>query len=764
MFKWFGLAVILSLFPYPGAGQSVGLVLSGGGSKGLAHIGVIRALEEEGIPIDYVAGTSMGAIIGSLYAMGLTTDEMIEIVESEEFSYWISGELQEQDRYFFKQEYPEPDLVRIGLDLKDTLSRPILPMSLIPNQLMDFAFMEIYGRASAAAGYDFDSLFVPFLCNAADISNSKEVIFRTGDLSQAVRASMTVPLYFRPIVLDGSILYDGGIYNNFPKISMDTVFRPDVVIGSKAAEGNEPPDEFDILKQIENIVMKPADYNIEKGSGILIDMEFQTQSLLAFDKLDEFVDIGYRATTEAMDSIRQLVPQRRIDTATLSRQREAFRNRWPEFRFRDLEFTGLNERQISYFDQSFHKKDSVVGIGDIKTEYLKLANDQSLVYLYPQAVFNPRDSLFKLKMRVIPGAPFEAKFGLFISTTGMAQTYLGFSYRQIQEVGTHLKGSLQFGRLYDGVNLGFRFDYPLRRPVYFTGEFNYNRFDYNTSNPNFFFEDLKPSFIIENEINFRFETGTPYSGNNLLKGGLGIGRNQEIYYMTTDFTTDDTSDVSLVNKVSIYGAMEKNTLDNKQFAVSGTFRKFSLRAGYGNEVYTPGSTSDFETGKRKNYYSLRARFENTGYIPLKNRFSLGTHVLVQATFKPLLSNYYSTMIEAPVFRPNLVTRALLMEEYRAHQFIAAGLMPAWSFGRQAHVKFEAYAFVPVQKIIKGEDSSAEMGHYFQTVHTVFNASLNFITVAGPVSLHAAYLSAEEDPWVLQLSFGYLLFNRKSSED
>lgn len=764
MFKWVSLACFLGLMPFTGSSQTVGLVLSGGGSKGLAHIGVIRALEEEGIPIDYVAGTSMGAIVGSLYAMGLTTDEMIRIVESEEFSYWIGGELKEQDLYFFKQEFPEPDLVKVGLDLNDTINRTILPMSLIPNQLMDFAFMEIYSQASAAASYNFDSLFVPFLCNAADISNSREVIFRTGDLSQAVRASMTVPLYFRPIVLDGRILYDGGIYNNFPKISMDTVFRPDVMIGSKAAEGNEPPDEFDILKQIENIVMKPVEYEIPVGEGVLIDMEFQTQSLLAFDKLDEFLDIGYRSTMQLMDSIRKLVPERRSDPAELEEQRAQFRKQWPALRFRDLELTGLNERQASYIDQSFHKTDSVVGIEVIKEEYLKLANDRSLIYLYPQAVYVPEDSLFKLKMRVIPGAPMEAKFGLFISTSGLAQTYLGFSYRQLQEVGTHLKGSLQFGRLYDGVNVGFRFDYPSSRPVYFTGDFNFNRFNYNASNPNFFFEDLKPSFIIENEINFRFETGTPLSKNNILKGGVGIGRNQEIYYMTKDFTTDDTSEVSLINKVSVYGAVGKNTLDNKQFAVSGTFRKFTLRAGYGNEVYMPGSTSDIQTDKRKNFFSLSARFENTSYISLQGGFSLGTHLLVQSTFKPLLSNYYSTMIEAPVFRPNLVTRGLLMEEYRAHHFIAAGLMPTWSFSRQAHAKLELYAFVPVQKILREEGNSAGFGYFFETVHTVFNASVNFMTVAGPVGLHAAFLSAEEDPWVFQLSFGYLLFNRKSSED
>ena len=121
----------------------------------------------------------------------------------------------------------------MGIDLKDSIPKTRIPLSVIPNHLMDFAFLEIFSQASAAAGYNFDSLFVPFLCNAVDISNNREVVFREGDLSQAVRASMTVPLYFRPIVMDGAILYDGGIYNNFPINHVESVFHPDIIIGSK---------------------------------------------------------------------------------------------------------------------------------------------------------------------------------------------------------------------------------------------------------------------------------------------------------------------------------------------------------------------------------------------------------------------------------------------------------------------------------------------------------------------------------------------------
>ncbi|MEA3477321.1 MAG: patatin-like phospholipase family protein [Bacteroidota bacterium] len=764
MLKKYFITGIFAFLPLMTSGQSVGLVLSGGGSKGLAHIGVIKALEENRIPIDYIGGTSMGAIVGACYAMGLSTDEIIDIIRSDEFKYWISGELEEEYKYYFKAEEPEPNILNVGIELKDTIPKTRLPLSVIPNHLMDFAFMEIFTRASAAAAYDFDSLFIPFLCNAVDISNSKEIVFRKGDLAQAVRASMTVPLYFRPIVMDGNIMYDGGIYNNFPVQHVLEQFNPDVIIGSKAAQGNTPPDEFDILAQIENIVMKPSSYEIDPERGILLDMDFKKESLLAFDKLDEFVEVGYQTTLAKMDSIKLLVQQTAEDTTTLARRREEFNKKLPELQFNEFDIDGLNEHQQYYVERSIRNSDSILNIREMKREYLKLAHDKSLLYIYPQAIYRPEDSLFTMKLRVVPQAPLEARFGLFFATTGLAQTYLGFSYRQISEVSALMKGSVQFGRYYNGANLGFRFDYPAKIPLFFKGNFSYNGFQYNAYNTKFFFEDQNPSYITEDEINFRFDVGTPLRINGIIKSGLGIGRNKEIYYMTKDFSSTDTSEVSTVNKVSLYVACERNTLNNKQFATEGTHRIISARVGYGEESYEPGSTAQVETNEKVNYSWLSARFENSGYLPLKNSFTMGYYFRAQAKFKPFLSNYYSTIIEAPVFQPNMITKGLFMEHYRAYQFVAAGLMPVYNFTKQLHVKLEAYVYFPVQEILRDVNDDAYLGSYFESMLTMFHASLNFVSVAGPISLHFGYIEDEENPWIAQLSFGYLLFNKKSSDE
>jgi NTE family protein len=210
--------------------QSVGLVLSGGGAKGMAHIGVIRVLEENNIPIDYIAGTSIGAIIGGLYAAGYSTEEMEELFKSDDFYFWSTGKIQKEYRYYFKKPEETPDWIDIRVDKRDEKLKLLPPTNLIPEEQMDFAFMELLAATNAAGKYNFDSLMVPFFCVATDVNKSEPVILRSGDLGAAIRASMTVPLYFKPITIDGALLFDGGIVNNFPHNVMKEIFNPQPII------------------------------------------------------------------------------------------------------------------------------------------------------------------------------------------------------------------------------------------------------------------------------------------------------------------------------------------------------------------------------------------------------------------------------------------------------------------------------------------------------------------------------------------------------
>ncbi len=203
----------------------VGLVLSGGGAKGAAHIGVIRAVEQAGIPIDYIAGTSMGAIVGGLYAMGYTTDELEQLVKMQDWEMLLS------DKSPRKQLSPEQRERKGRYILNIPLSRSAKP------KMDGFVRGRNLGNmlARLTVGYhdsiSFDILHIPFACVATNLANGDEVVLRSGKLSAAIRASMAIPGVFTPVVMEGKTLVDGGLCNNFP-VDVARRMGADIVIGS----------------------------------------------------------------------------------------------------------------------------------------------------------------------------------------------------------------------------------------------------------------------------------------------------------------------------------------------------------------------------------------------------------------------------------------------------------------------------------------------------------------------------------------------------
>lgn len=253
------LLCLCVFFALPLKAQKVGLVLSGGGAKGITHIGIIRALEENNIPIDYVAGTSMGAIVGALYAMGYSPDDMERLIKSDDFKRWYTGNIEEQYIYYFKKNPPTPEFVNVRVSLKNPLQKvkaQFLPSSVVDPLQMNFAFLQLFGQATASCHNDFDRLFIPFRCVASDVYNKRPIIFRKGDLGDAVRASMSFPAMFKPIEIDSVLVYDGGIYNNFPTNVMMQDFHPDIMIGSAVSSNPGKPKDDDIMGQLENMIMQ----------------------------------------------------------------------------------------------------------------------------------------------------------------------------------------------------------------------------------------------------------------------------------------------------------------------------------------------------------------------------------------------------------------------------------------------------------------------------------------------------------------------------
>ena len=197
-------------------GYSVGVVLSGGGAKGISHIGVLKALEENNIPIDYICGTSMGAIIGALYAMGYTPEQMLEIIESKRFMEWTNGIPERDYASYFYRNPATPEMISVSIGLKKSGNftpgvpqngkkhklKIDFPTNLISPYPMNIALIEEFAPASIAASDNFEELMIPFFCIAADIVKKEPVTLTGGNLGAAVRASMTYPFVYKPKVID----------------------------------------------------------------------------------------------------------------------------------------------------------------------------------------------------------------------------------------------------------------------------------------------------------------------------------------------------------------------------------------------------------------------------------------------------------------------------------------------------------------------------------------------------------------------------------
>src|SRR5258706_2623702 len=220
--------------------QKVGVVFSGGAAKGLAHVGVLKALEESEIPIDYVVGTSMGGIIAGCYAAGMSPAEIEEMMLSQDFLSWVNGRLEEGYNYYYNKNDDHPSFLKLNLSLDSSLN--FLLNSSIANDLsLNFALAEKLAQPSAIARNNFDSLFVPLRVVAADIFTQTEVVIKKGALGEALRATQTVPFFYNPIRIDGKYLFDGGVYNNFPVDVAESEFKPEVIIGCSGSSKDYAP-------------------------------------------------------------------------------------------------------------------------------------------------------------------------------------------------------------------------------------------------------------------------------------------------------------------------------------------------------------------------------------------------------------------------------------------------------------------------------------------------------------------------------------------
>ena len=758
------LSACLLLLPFVQA-QKVGLVLSGGGAKGMTHIGIIRALEENNIPIDYITGTSMGAIIGSLYAMGYSPDDMEALLRSEDFKRWYSGQVEPEYGYYFKQNRPTPEFFNIRFSFKDSLHiKPqILPTSMVNPIQMNLVFVELFARATAACSGDFNRLFVPFRCIASDVYNKKPLIMRRGDLGDAVRASRSFPFVFKPIEIDSVLAYDGGIYNNFPTDIMREDFKPEVIIGSVVAANPGKPKENDLMSQLENMIMQKTDYTLPDSLGIIMTFKYDDVSLLDFNRLQELHDIGYNRTISLMDSIKGRI-HRRVSAENVRLRRLVYRSNLPQFRFRDIYIEGANPQQQAYIKKEFHDEDhEVFTYEDLKRGYFRLLSDNMISEIIPHAVYDSENDLYSLHLKVKMEDNFSVRMGGSVSTTSSNQIYLGLGYQDLNYYAKEITLDGQIGKVYNNAQLMAKIDLPTRIPTSYRLIASLSTFDYYKKDKLFSKND-KPSFNSKDERFVKLMVALPFLANKRAEISIGYGKLQDNYFQSSVINFDkDRSDRSTYNllggAIGFYGS----TLNARQYATKGYFEKLVAQVFSGKEKFIPGNPTETSVTTKERQSWLQISYMKYAYHTMSPKFTLGWMAEMLYSSKNFSENYTATMLQAADFSPTPHSKLMYNEAFRANQFLAAGIKPIFVFNDMFQFRSEFYGFVPIFPIKKNALNKAYYGKAFSRFEYIGEISVICQLPFGAISAYVNHYSSPKKEWNVGLTLGWQLFNYRFIE-
>ncbi len=391
--------------------KQVALVLSGGGAKGLAHVGVIKILEEAGIPVDMVVGTSMGAIVGGLYAIGYNATQLNSLVRRQDWSSLLGDRIQREQISFFEREHAE----------KYVLTLPWSPNKEHRGLTGLIEGQNVYNLLTdLTAGYhdslDFSKLPIPFACVAANIVDGSEVVLRSGNLVQAMRASMAIPAAFTSVRIDSLVLVDGGIVNNFPA-DVARAMGAEIVIGVDVQADLQKADGLETFKDVMGQLISLLCLNKFEQNKTLTDIYIKPD-------IHEYSAVSFK--NEAIDTM-------------INRGERAARAHWGELTGL-REQLGIEERRLPVKapaacpDSFYIRKLTLKGVSERNTKWLK------------RMIRIPENSR-------VAGSEIQNAVALLYGT----RSFSDVSYRLTGGPEYELEITLNEGNP-NRVNLGFRFD------------------------------------------------------------------------------------------------------------------------------------------------------------------------------------------------------------------------------------------------------------------------------------------------------------------
>ena len=465
----------------------VGLVLSGGGAKGAAHIGVLKYIEEAGIPIDYIAGTSMGSIVGGMYALGYSSDEIRDIISSVDWDRLISNNVDRRKISFNQKSDRNTKVINVPFSLKNNTEdlqsrsfRNSLPKGIVSGDNLINLFN------SLSVGYSdpmsFNELPIPFICVATNMINGEAEVLDKGEFTKSLRASMAIPILFDPIKMNNTLYVDGGLVSNFP-VEECKAMGADYIIGVSMSPGLEenPENLTSILSQVKQLkeVITDKDFDeYHQHCDIFISPDLRGVGMLSFDaeSVARVTQSGYdaaQAQEANFQALKQMLnSQSAHHTPASSSKKKAINIIHDKVKISEIELIGIDKSV-----ERWMRRACTVRVGDLISKedidksvsiYYGTGGYDNITYTLHEDKTSP-DS-YILRFNFVEKSPHNFGLGFRFDTQDMLSVllHLGINSNRISgfkaDLDTKLGGNqwlnlnLSYGHLlYPKINFGYKF-------------------------------------------------------------------------------------------------------------------------------------------------------------------------------------------------------------------------------------------------------------------------------------------------------------------
>lgn len=555
----------------------VGVVLSGGGAKGFAHIGVLKVLEDAGVKIDYIGGTSMGAVVGGLYASGYSARQIDSIFHDTNFDELLSDYIPRESKSFYEKHNDELyaltlpfDKLTIGIPI--ALSRGLYNYNLLNKLLHNVRHVR-----------KFDQLPIPFVCVATNIETGEEVMLREGYLPEAILASSAFPSLFSPVEIEGKLLIDGGVTNNYP---VEEIRRmgADIIIGVDVQDDLQTREKLSeatrILVQISNLEMIQSMKRKQLLTDIYLKPDIKNYSVISFDKGREIIAKGEEAARESWEKFKKLT-NRNYQLIEKPLQQDS------------LQVDRITINALKNYTRAFvigklgFKQGTKISYADLKNGINKLTSTGNFsAILYQINPFNDGEEL-ELRLTESKNKTF-LRFGLHYDGLYKSAALVNLTQKKI--LFRNDVFSVDVGL---GDNFRYNLDYYIDNGFYFSFglKSRFNQFNRNVStdfNNGAFFdqEGINAINVDYSDFSHQAYLQTVFAQKFLIGGGIEL-KHLEIKSKTLENQKQVFEDS---NYWSVFGYLKYDSLDNKYFPKKGWFFNGELNS----YLYSSDYANNFE--------------------------------------------------------------------------------------------------------------------------------------------------------------------------